>query len=56
MQDGLFTWIMLYIIAGVAVFYISDDIHWLVRLTLSLFWPLTLITTIVMLIVTLIKN
>jgi hypothetical protein len=56
MQDTLITWLMMYLIAAVGTFYIADDIHWLVRLVLSLFWPLTLTTTVIILIVTLIKN
>lgn len=56
MQDTILNWLMTYLIAVIGMFYIVDDIHWLVRLALSLFWPLTLTTTVIMLIVSLIKN
>lgn len=56
MQSTILNWLMMYLIAMAGTFYIADDIHWLVRLVLSLFWPLTLATTIVMLIISLIKN
>ena len=47
---------MMYSIAAVGTFYIADDIHWTARLALSVLWPLTLIITVVMFIVALIKN
>ena len=56
MQDTILNWLMIYLITTIGMFYIVDDIHWLVRLVLSLFWPLALITTVVILIVSLIKN
>lgn len=56
MQDTILNWLMMYSIAAAGTFYIADDIRWIARLALSILWPLTLIITVVMLIVTLIKN
>jgi hypothetical protein len=56
MQDTLLTWILAYVLAGVSVLYFIDDLHWSIRLLISVFWPLTLTTIVVMLIITLIKN
>lgn len=56
MQDTLLTWILTYILAGASVLYFVDDMHWSIRLLISVFWPITLILNIMILIISLIKN